>query len=63
MLWRPTLGLYHFLKKYNHQLLWNNKQFSDFFNGFLAQETVKIFEKEREVVPSEEDSDILFTRF
>jgi phosphoesterase RecJ-like protein len=58
-----TLGLYHFLKKYNHQVVViAPNEFPDFLAWLPGAETVRIFEKEKENCTTLlEDSDIIFT--
>jgi phosphoesterase RecJ-like protein len=58
-----TLGLYHFLTKYNHQVVViAPNEFPDFLAWLPGSETVKIFEKDKENCSKLlEDSDLIFT--
>ena len=58
-----TLALYHFLKKFNHEAtVIAPNEFPDFLAWLPGAETVKIFEKEKEICTQIlNDSDIIFT--
>ncbi len=58
-----TLGLYHFLKKMNHEaVVISPNEFPDFLTWLPASDTVKIFEKETETsVKILQDTDLVFT--
>lgn len=58
-----TLGLFHFLKKLNHQVvIVAPNEFPDFLNGIPGAMDVKIFEKETEhCIELLEDADLVFT--
>ena len=58
-----TLALYHFFKKFNHEAtVIAPNEFPDFLAWLPGAETVKIFEKEKEICTQIlNDSDIIFT--
>lgn len=58
-----TLGLYHFLKKLNHQVvIVSPNEFPDFLNGIPGAMDVKIFEKEtKHCIELLEEADLVFT--
>lgn len=58
-----TLGLYHFLRKNNHEAtVISPNEFPDFLAWLPGSETVQIFEKDREICTKIlEEADIVFT--
>ena len=58
-----TLGLYHFLKKYNHEpIVIAPNEFPDFLSWIPGSETVKIFEKDKENCSKIlEEAELIFT--